>query len=503
MRIALVWAPTDALKVTPSFYYQDRYRNDVESYWSNLSNPGSNNFVNADPTQRTDPDQYWISALKIEGDLGAVKLISSTSYFNRREETGYEGTEYNLGFYQTFFPGALGNGLPLLDGTGIHLPSCAEQAVTAPGQPCLTSYASPASIDNGQDNFAQELRLQGNDPDSKLSWTTGLFFGLNHQTYLEQIHDPQLNALTEAVSGLPYGQIFSCVPVSGAAPIAGCTNPNGTPVLYDPRYPNDSYFLSTQSTDKQTAVFGEGSYAFTDQWKLTLGARFSRTEFEFNTLTGGPQLFLPDQANTGDKKENSFTPKVSIDYQYDPHDLYYFTYAKGFRPGGANNPVPQAACATDFQNFGITASPATYNSDTVNSFELGAKNNIDNRIKLASSLYYIRWNNIQQTVIPPICQISFIDNLGQATAKEAMRPCMPSTSAYVLLLHARASRPRVAVLLRGRLSERALDLAEFQLAAGVGRHRDRQLSHHLGDLPVLRHDPDLAICRDNATGYRN
>jgi iron complex outermembrane recepter protein len=32
-------------------------------------------------------------------------------------------------------------------------------------------------------------------------------------------------------------------------------------------------------------------------------------------------------------------------------------------------------------------------------------------------VYYIRWNNIQQTVVPPVCQISFISNLGQAVAK--------------------------------------------------------------------------------------
>jgi iron complex outermembrane recepter protein len=67
--------------------------------------------------------------------------------------------------------------------------------------------------------------------------------------------------------------------------------------------------------------------------------------------------------------------------------------------------------------FGIPGAPATYSSDTVNSCEVGAKNNIDNRVKIASSVYYIRWNNIQQTVVPPTCQISFIANLGQAVAK--------------------------------------------------------------------------------------
>jgi outer membrane receptor protein involved in Fe transport len=390
-RIAFIYAPSDGWDITPSFYYQDRYRNDVESYWGLYSNPSNHNFVNADPTQRTDPDKYWISAIKINGDLGFAKFISNTSYFRRDEQTGYDGTLYNLGFYQTFFNN---DGLvsPLLiDGSGLHLPAG------------LSSYYSPASIDNNQQNFTQELRLQSNDPTSKLTWTTGVFFALDKQQYLEQIHDPQLNALTEAVAGVPYTSIF--------------TDNNGNPVLYDPNFPNDSYFLQTFSEDKQIALFGEGTYAFTDQWKLTLGARFSKTEFEFNTLTGGPQLFLQNQGNSGDKKENSFTPKVSISYQYDPHDLYYFTYAKGFRPGGANNPVPQAACASDFQAFGITQSPATYNSDTVNSFELGAKNNFDNRLKIATSIYYIRWNNIQQTVVPPVCQISFIDNLGTAVAK--------------------------------------------------------------------------------------
>jgi len=38
----------------------------------------------------------------------------------------------------------------------------------------------------------------------------------------------------------------------------------------------------------------------------------------------------------------------------------------------------------------IAQSPPTFSSDTVKSFEIGAKNNIDNRIKIASSVYYIR-----------------------------------------------------------------------------------------------------------------
>src|SRR5262249_50374452 len=100
-------------------------------------------------------------------------------------------------------------------------------------------------------------------------------------------------------------------------------------------------------------------------------------------------------------------------------NMVYATYAKGFRPGGGNNPLPQAACADDFAAFGIDKSPDSYSSDTVHSFEIGSKNNINNRVRIATSLYYIRWNNIQQTVVPPVCQISFITNLGRAIAKGA------------------------------------------------------------------------------------
>jgi outer membrane receptor protein involved in Fe transport len=282
---------------------------------------------------------------------------------------------------------------PLLDANGLHLPAGA------------TNYRSPASIDNEQENITQEIRLQSNDPTAALIWTTGLFFSNDRQSYFEQIHDPLLNELSLAATGQPYTAFF--------------VDPNGNPVTYQPGYGTDSYFLQTHAKDQQYAWFGEATYSFTDQFKLTFGARYSITKFTNDSYTGGPQLFLQPQSVDVSEEEHSFTPKVNFSYQADPNDLYYFTYAKGFRPGGANNPVPQAACATDFANFGISSSPAAFKSDTVDSYEIGAKNNIDNRVKLASSIYLIRWNNIQQTVVPPICQISFIDNLGQAVAKGA------------------------------------------------------------------------------------
>jgi iron complex outermembrane receptor protein len=396
IRLAALWQPVEGIDITPSIYYQDRYRNDVENYWPIYSNPSNNSFVSANPTRNPDPDRFYLASVKAEGDLGFAKLISNTSFYHRREQTGYDGTLYDLSFYQTGVflddSGApISSPYPLVDGTGVHLPAGAQ------------NYRSPATIDNGQQNLTEEIRLQSKDSSSAFIWTTGLFFNVNRQSYLEQIHDPLLNQLSLAATGEPYTDFF--------------VDLDGNPVTYDARFPNDSYFLNTNAKDQQIALFGEGTYSFTDQFKLTAGVRFSRTKFENHTLTGGPQLFLQPQSIDTSQTNNSFTPKVSFSYQADPHNLYYFTYAKGFRPGGANNPVPQIACQTDFDKFGISSSPLAFSPDTVNSFEIGAKNNFDNRVKLASSVYYIRWNNIQQTVVPPSCEISFIANLGTAVAK--------------------------------------------------------------------------------------
>ena len=53
------------------------------------------------PTEIPVPDKFYLPALKIEADLGKVRFVSNTSYFHRDETTGYEGTLYNLSYYQT------------------------------------------------------------------------------------------------------------------------------------------------------------------------------------------------------------------------------------------------------------------------------------------------------------------------------------------------------------------------------------------------------------------
>ncbi len=400
VRLAGVWAATDQWTVTPSIYYQQRHIHDADTYWPIYSDPGSNKYVSGAPQAIPNPDKFYLPALKVQGHFDAFDVTSNTSYFHRTETTGYDGTLYNLEFYQLYaqqgyLPGGAGflptTPYPLLDANGIHLPAS------------IANYRSPVTVDNDQQNLTEEIRLQSNG-NGRLSWTTGVFFSLNHQQYLEQIHDPHLNDFWLATAGIAADDIF--------------VDPDGNSVTYNASFPNDAYFLATHSKDQQLAIYGETTYALLDPLKLTLGARYSFTQFSFNTLTGGPQLFLQNQVNDGDKHENAFTPMVNLSWQITPDDMVYANYAKGFRPGGANNPVPYAACSADFQTFGILAAPSTYSRDTVQSYEIGAKHTAG-RVQLSGSVYYIQWNDIQQRIVPPSCQISFIANLGKAVAKGA------------------------------------------------------------------------------------
>ncbi len=403
LRFAALWQPAEGIRVTPSILYQNSHRNDVTIYWPEYSDPKSDNFVSANPTARPEPDKFYLPSLNVQADIGPVTLISTSSYFSRDEVSGYDGTLYNLGYYQSNIadygtPAGLA-AFPLLDGSGIHLP------------PGLTNYRSPASVTNTQRNLTQEFRLQSSDPAARLGWTAGVFYSLDRQFSLEEIHDPMADTLFNYLFADTISDFFGY----------GVFNPDGSSYL--PM--GDSYFNRLVSYDRQIAGFGEVNFKLTDTLKLTAGVRVSKDSYTIESLSGGPQNGAT-LAGTQSSSEKPVTPKAGIEWQVDPNNLFYFTYSKGFRPGGGNAAIPYDptftnltfGCTGDFQTEGLThGAPATYKSDSVKSFEVGAKNNINNRIHLATSIYYIKWNNIQQNVVPPVCQIQFTDNLGNAVSK--------------------------------------------------------------------------------------
>ena len=242
IRVAALWQPNDAVRVTPSILYQNSQRNDVTIYWPEYSDPKSDSFVSADPTARSEPDKFYLPSLNVQADMGPVRLISTTSYFYRNEISGYDGTLYNLGYYQSNIadygtPAGMA-AFPLLDGSGVHLP------------PGLTNYRSPATVTNTQRNVTQEFRLQSSDPAARLGWTAGVFYSLDRQFSLEEIHDPMADALFSYLFADTISDFFGY----------GVFNPDGSSYL--PM--GDSYFNRLVSYDRQIAGFGEVNFKLTD-----------------------------------------------------------------------------------------------------------------------------------------------------------------------------------------------------------------------------------------------
>ena len=431
-RLALLYQPADNVKITPSIMYQYKRQHDLGTYWPAYSNPGTGVFNNATPERIPIPDQYYLPAVKIQVDFAKVTFISNSSYYWRNEQDSYQGTVYDMAFYQALgWPGALGTGYPalgcgttsttqtepcswypLLNGKGFHFPAG------------FADYSTPNTMTNQQRTWTQEFRLQSNDPDSRWTWTAGAFWSLARELSIEQLNDPNINSFFTYLYGalnVPdniFGTYYYC-------------NGVGTPQPAQYPVPNcDVYFNRNISHDRQIAGFGEATYKVTDRLALTAGARFAKLNFSLNHYSNGYENYGP--ANNygplsnpgapigGSQSENAFTPKVSVSFQADDKNLYYATYAKGFRPGGYNPPLPPVFCGPGLEAIGFAngESPPTYNNDTTQSYEIGSKNNFANRFKIATSVYYIKWDNIQQNVyVAGNCGLQFTDNLGTAVAK--------------------------------------------------------------------------------------
>jgi outer membrane receptor protein involved in Fe transport len=87
---------------------------------------------------------------------------------------------------------------------------------------------------------------------------------------------------------------------------------------------------------------------------------------------------------------------------------------------GGINPNLGTLCAADLQTLGLTSTPETYKSDSLWSYEVGSKNSLLNRsLQIDSSVFYVDWKNIQQSVYLPNCGNEFAANLGAATSKGA------------------------------------------------------------------------------------
>ena len=142
-----------------------------------------------------------------------------------------------------------------------------SQLQGGPGDvPGLPDWSAAMHARIQQDVFTQEVRFTSADSaQARLSWVGGLYFQHNHLHRVRSEFE-DLDALTGAIFGAPAIAIF------GSAPLPG-------PV---------GYAENTTNIEQETAAFGNVSYKFTEQLKVTLGARVARSKFSDSNFQDGP-----------------------------------------------------------------------------------------------------------------------------------------------------------------------------------------------------------------------
>jgi iron complex outermembrane receptor protein len=238
-----------------------------------------------------------------------------------------------------------------------------------------TSGTFGSTPTNWQSSMVEELQASGSALDDKLTWQAGYYYEMSRPDGWAGSQNPGQLACSSGT--------LSTDPASWS-----CINPGYTPPGNTPQTAGGNVTRTLYKTEyNNQALYSQGTYDFTDEWRATLGLRYTVDHTESNSkstvwyggfatqdLMGpGPVTFpinvacirsgLP--ANGGDcaarasTKSEAPTWLIDVDYLPTPDVMIYAKYARGYRQGSI-----------------VAAAPAellTYDPEQVDSYELGAK----------------------------------------------------------------------------------------------------------------------------------
>lgn len=138
----------------------------------------------------------------------------------------------------------------------------------------------------------------------------------------------------------------------------------------------------SRSRYEELAGFANGTVHLGPRFDLTVGGRYSHNDQDADQ--GGAGELAP-QALESSSKEDVFTWSVAPKFKLGRNAALYARVAKGFRPGGPNIVPPNAPTAI-----------ATYDSDSLISYEVGIKAETENRsFSIDIAAFHIDWKDIQ------------------------------------------------------------------------------------------------------------
>ena len=351
-------------------------------------------------------DEWDVTGLTIEADLGFAQFVSATSFYYRNYEYQLDRTVY-FKYYSVKYCHHLGVN------AAVDFPSYwanpADTAVYAPNY-CVMPVVSPSGdasqqaefvgVIEGpswQQRFAQEIRVSHQG--ETLDWLLGLYYEDsedNWDSVWMKARDVDYQN-TSSIAHLEQNR-FGC---------ATCREPGIT-------FPEAEYvFLSQDRTFwEQKAVFAEVSWHITEELTATFGARYFEISNDKQYVKRSAGWTLPNGRQTAGiyrdewvigevgrefahAEISEFVPKFALSWNLSDDKMMYAAYTEGYRTGGINRSNSRA-------DWTITIFPQEYAADLLANYEIGAKTRwADNTLQFNASVFYMDWEDFQIEFVDP------------------------------------------------------------------------------------------------------
>jgi outer membrane receptor protein involved in Fe transport len=412
VRLTAAWQPSDDWLITGLYNYQSTKVDGIASWHPELGDLKQIRF-----NKEINEDEWYITTLVIEGDLGIADFTSATGYMDREvvydldsstylhQFQGIGGVYYNM-FDITYF----GVGTPgVAYSTYTYSIPAYNGSITGwtPGPGAYTYYITELTDNTSRmfdrstnQRFTQELRLTSNDPDARFQWMVGAFYESFESDYVfrgsvDNYGDSIAGTIIERKDGFAV------------------------------RSPGQSWYGTGTTTETEWSVFAEVGFNITDNLNILVGARYFEADAENanQTLNAdgtqsqncgedalgncimSPSNVTPDNrigtiAASNSAENSDVLPLVTISWSLSDDILTYFTRSEGFRVGGTN--IVRA----------VSTASNKYDPDKVINNEIGLKTTLwDGRFVWNMAAYKMTWEDMQLVAADPT--ISF--GWGQVT----------------------------------------------------------------------------------------
>lgn len=343
-RLAALWNITDRWDVLAMYVTQD---SEANGSWD--TDEGLGEFQVARFFDEYRVDDWAQTSLTLTGDLGFAEFTLTGADYDRDIQYEWDNTRYDQWRSAT-------TPFPLYD----------------------TDYLAGTQFnDQVQKRESYEARLTSIS-DSRLQWMAGAFYEDTYDRWFYGVKNPDLVDTTSFYWAQYYAYVAKYY--------------YGYDVQY-PIPPTDIYYQNAHDkTVKQTAIFGEVTYALNDEWSITGGARwfeFDREEFDKYEIPLGLPVYEgrgSDGSHSSQGTDSDVVYKFGTEYHLDADKMVYALYSEGFRLGGSNS--------TRAAESGVI--PLEYEPDTLQNYEIGFKTQwLNSKLQLNGSLFYMEWQDIQ------------------------------------------------------------------------------------------------------------